>query len=65
MKPSLFLLFEAKFTFCEFLNLGNAVGQFYLTDKFLGGEFMEYGIKAVDFLMTDDKDKCDPMHQVG
>lgn len=54
-----------KFTMCEFLNLGNVIGQFYLTNWFLGGEFTNYGISVAKFFnAADPMDRCDPMDQM-
>ncbi|RXG56266.1 Innexin inx1 [Armadillidium vulgare] len=35
-----------KYWFCELLSLVNIIGQLFLVDRFLGGEFMKYGIKV-------------------
>lgn len=36
-----------RFFFCELLNLVIAIGQIYLTDLFLDGEFLNYGIDVM------------------
>ena len=35
--------YAIKFYFCEFLNFVNVIGQIFLMDFFLGGEFTTYG----------------------
>ena len=51
----------ACFLFCQLLNVANAVGQIYLVDKFLGGEFLTYGTDVVKFLELDPEQRVDPM----
>ena len=57
----------AKFIFCELANFGVAVSQFYLTDFFLGGEFMEYGYDMLKWELSEDSDRigCHPMSRVS
>lgn len=50
------------FYFCEILNLANVIGNIYLTDHFLGGEFTTYGPKVVTFLNRDPEERNDPMN---
>jgi len=52
-----------KFFFCEFLNFVNVVFQILLTNRFLGGLFMEYGSRYLQAHALTDKD-IDPVHQV-
>ena len=54
----------AKFVFCEFANFGIAISQFYFTDLFLGGEFMEYGTEMLEFATQTDPQECHPMTRV-
>ena len=42
----------------------NVIGQIFLTDKFLGGEFLRYGIEVVQFLDQDPETRVDPMARV-
>ena len=39
-----------KMLLIDFLNLINVVGNIYLVDAFLGGEFSTYGVKVLNFL---------------
>ncbi|XP_003747301.1 innexin inx2 [Galendromus occidentalis] len=52
------------FFLCEFLNFINVVGQIYLVDNFLGGEFSTYGSKVFQFTEWDPSVRFDPMIQV-
>jgi len=55
----------AKFLLCEFANFGVAISQFYFTNMFLGGEFMEYGTKMLQRVTQDDPlDECHPMSRI-
>ena len=54
----------AKFVFCEFANFGIAISQFYFTDLFLGGEFMEYGTEMLEFATQTEPQECHPMTRV-
>ena len=53
-----------RFFLCELLNLMNVIGQIFLTDRFLGGEFTRYGIEVVQFLDQDPETRVDPMARV-
>ena len=50
--------------FCEALNVANVIGQIFLVDKFLGGEFMRYGLEVIKFLDQDPESRYDPMARV-
>ncbi|KAH6929501.1 hypothetical protein HPB50_000877 [Hyalomma asiaticum] len=50
--------------FCELLNFVNVVGQIYLMDHFLGGEFTTYGLKVLQFSDWDWAVRFDPMIKV-
>ncbi|XP_042208329.1 innexin inx1-like [Homarus americanus] len=39
-----------KYWFCELLSFVNIIGQLFLVDKFLGGEFLTYGPRVSSFL---------------
>ncbi|RWS12662.1 Innexin shaking-B-like protein [Dinothrombium tinctorium] len=56
--------YAAKFFFCELLALANVIGQMFLLDKFLDGEFMRYGIEVIEFHEMDDEDRIDPMIRI-
>ena len=43
-----------KFLVCECLNFANVIGQIYFIDKFLGGEFLHYGIEVLKFHFFHD-----------
>ena len=42
----------------------NVVGQIFLVDKFLGGEFRRYGLEVANFLELDPEQRYDPMYRV-
>lgn len=45
-----------KYWFCELLCFINIVGQLFLIDRFLGGEFLTYGPRvSVDFMLLARK----------
>ncbi|XP_023724848.1 innexin shaking-B [Cryptotermes secundus] len=50
-----------KYFFCEFLALVNVIGQIFLMDHFLDGEFFTYGIDVINFMQSDQEDRVDPM----
>merc|ERR1719382_1185677 len=50
-----------KMLLIDFLNLINVVGNIYLVDAFLGGEFSTYGVKVLNFLEADPENRIDPM----
>ena len=49
---------------CELLNAINIVGQIFLVDTFLGGEFTEYGGNVLSQTGMDPEDRVDPMSYV-
>ncbi|KAB7502253.1 Innexin inx1 [Armadillidium nasatum] len=55
------LTYVFKYWFCELLSLVNIIGQLFLVDRFLGGEFMKYGIKVLEFSDRDQEERVDPM----
>ncbi|XP_035231043.1 innexin inx2-like [Stegodyphus dumicola] len=57
-------LYAAEYFICEVLNFVNVVGQMYLMDKFLGGEFSSYGHKVLQFTEWDYSVRYDPMIHV-
>lgn len=52
------------FVFCELLNFVNVVGQIFLMDRFLGGEFTTYGSEVLAFTDWDYTLRYDPMIKV-
>lgn len=54
------------FTFflCELLTAINIVGEIFLIDTFLGGEFTEYGGNVIAEAGKDPEDRADPMSYV-
>ncbi|XP_077561367.1 innexin shaking-B-like [Haemaphysalis longicornis] len=54
-------LYALKYVFCEFLSFVNVLGQMFLMDKFLGGEFWKYGADVVRFTLMDQEERHDPM----
>lgn len=56
--------YGSMFTFCTILNFVNVVGQIYLMDTFLGGEFTTYGTEVLAFTEWDYALRYDPMVKV-
>lgn len=50
-----------KYWFCELLCFVNIVGQLFLIDRFLGGEFLTYGPRVVEYSEMDQEERVDPM----
>ena len=57
-------LYVFKFIFCEFLNLVNIIGQMYLMNSFLGGQFTTYGIEVLSMTNLDMEKRFDPMAKI-
>jgi hypothetical protein len=57
-------LYVFKFVFCEVLNLVNIIGQMYLMNSFLGGEFITYGAEVVSLTTQNMETRVDPMAKV-
>ncbi|XP_043211423.1 innexin inx2-like isoform X2 [Amphibalanus amphitrite] len=53
-----------KYVLCETLNLLNTVLQLVVTDSFLGGQFLGYGPRVVQYLRHGAEEDDDPMNQV-
>ena len=53
-----------KFFFCELLNFINVVGQIWLMDVFLGGEFTTYGSDVIAMTEISPENRMDPMSRV-
>lgn len=49
---------------CELLNAINIVGEIFMVDTFLGGEFTEYGGKVLQQISLDPENRTDPMSYV-
>lgn len=49
---------------CEILNFVNVVCQIFITNAFLGGEFTTYGVEVIQFAMTDQINRTDPMIKI-
>jgi hypothetical protein len=56
--------YAIRFFICEVLNFINVVGQIYLMDFFLDGEFTNYGVDVVRFTEMEPEDREDPMSRV-
>lgn len=56
--------YAARFFLCEVLCFVNVIGQMYLTDKFLGNTFLDYGSKVFEMTMGDPEGRSDPMNMV-
>ncbi|KAK7079095.1 hypothetical protein SK128_007330 [Halocaridina rubra] len=46
---------------CEALNLCSVVAQMLIMNKFLGGLFMDYGIKVLSLINANDAERHDPL----
>ena len=53
-----------RFFMCEFLNLVNVIGQIYLMDLFLGGEFTTYGSDVIAMTVLEQEERDDPISKV-
>lgn len=53
-----------KFFLCELLNFINVVGQIWLMDVFLGGEFTTYGSDVIAMTEISPENRMDPMSRV-
>jgi len=50
-----------KYFLCESLALVNVIGQMFLMNTILDGEFLTYGIEVIKFMQSDQEDRVDPM----
>lgn len=57
-------LYVSYYILCEMFNFANVVGQMYLIDTFLGGEFTSFGTKVLAYSETDQEYRNDPMVRV-
>jgi len=53
-----------KYFVCDVLNFVNVIGQMYFVNTFLGGVFMTYGTKVLEFINMEDDERSDPMMEV-
>ena len=53
-----------RFFICRMLNAVNVIGQIFLTDAFLGGEFLRYGVDVMGLLEQEPESRVDPMARV-
>jgi len=56
--------YAASFFLVELLAFANVVANLFLTNKFLGGTFFEYGPQVIDFVDTPDINRTDPMVKI-
>lgn len=56
--------YAVNFFICELLCLVNVIGQMYLTDRFLGNTFMNYGWDVLAMTTGDPEGRSDPMNMV-
>lgn len=57
-------MYIAYYVVCEILNFGNIIGQMYLLDTFLGGEFTTFGVEVLKFTEMEDENRIDPMIRI-
>eukprot|EP00092_Neocalanus_flemingeri_P096400 GFUD01122713.1.p1 GENE.GFUD01122713.1~~GFUD01122713.1.p1 ORF type:complete len:450 (-),score=102.25 GFUD01122713.1:108-1271(-) len=55
--------YAAKFFFCEIINLMNVIFQIFYINKFIGGKFLDYGSRILDYNKHIDS-QTDPMDDV-
>ena len=46
------------------LNFVHVIGQIYIIDSFVGGEFTTYGLDVLNYTEMEHEDRPDPMHVV-
>ena len=56
--------YAAKFFLCEIINLMNVIFQIFCTNKFIGGKFLDYGSRILEFVQNFDNGLPDPMDDV-
>lgn len=52
------------YALCELLNLINAIGNVFFIDRFLGGAFLNYGLRVIQYSDWDQEDRNDVMIEV-
>ncbi|XP_064463111.1 innexin inx2-like [Ornithodoros turicata] len=52
------------YALAEILNLANVIGQMFLIDRLLGGEFLTYGVQVLQFTEWDSGVRFDPMVKI-
>jgi len=57
-------LYTAEYMLCSLFNFVNVIGQIFITDAFLGGEFTKYGTEVFSFAQKDYPTRYDPMVKV-
>lgn len=57
-------LFGLRFFICESLALVNISLQLYFLDKLFEGEFRQYGLEVINFLLVNDEQRIDPMARI-
>ena len=58
-------IYSYTFFACEVLNFINVIGQIFLLDVFLGGEFTTYGASVIAESEIDPEERTDPMSRVS
>uniref|UniRef100_T1ITF1 Innexin n=1 Tax=Strigamia maritima TaxID=126957 RepID=T1ITF1_STRMM len=53
-----------RYVACEFINFVNILGQIYLTDRFLGWEFLTFGSRVMQYVSDNGPTYTDPMIRV-
>jgi len=56
--------YAAKFFLCEIINLMNVIFQIFCTNKFIGGKFLDYGSRILEYVQNFDNGLPDPMDDV-
>lgn len=57
-------IYSYTFFACEVLNFINIIGQIFLLDVFLGGEFTTYGASVIAESEIDPEERTDPMSRI-
>ncbi|XP_060834001.1 innexin inx3 [Rhopalosiphum padi] len=54
-------VYASGYFLCEVFNFLNVIGNMFLIDSFLGGEFFSYGTKVLELSQMDQENRIDPM----
>ncbi|KAK2722956.1 innexin inx3-like [Artemia franciscana] len=52
------------YVICEILNFVNVVGNIFFIDKFLGGAFLKFGARVIQFTEWEDENRTDPLIEI-
>ncbi|XP_043236831.1 innexin inx2-like [Amphibalanus amphitrite] len=52
-----------RFVLCELLNVANVIANIFITDRFLGGQFLRYGPRVLSHFITGSGTSASPMSE--